>query len=828
MGEGIMKIRRPEEKSGGKAITLEEMARYGAAAMQARSDPAARASMRDFYQTAAWLYTESFQAKVGSSGQVDPGFDSAQRCTISGGEADDQGFVEEAASLFITAARLIHRASMVARVLGNSRYTSREMKGILLVGFLSLARARALPDDDAFYWQDRLGEVAAALFETVGAFDYRGNEQQQASFAVTHVARVLADLAPYRAGADLAPLTMAGFYRGGVARLHASLAHLQILAGRPESALGRMEPLLTTAIDDPSDEIYALMVGLSAARRRARTDLHAAWLERLLGQIDRARDTYRSFEGRSYALQTVFSTFEYALRTWAMNDLHDADDLLAVAEALKARVVLDELSGCVTPPRPAANDTGPQGTAVVTADPAVDGSLSSSNIARKVFQALVADLPNDVVNELTQISYFAIDGMDGTTDAPAEQQSQAEFHERNLERIRSTDDARADAHGGFRGTARAATPADIRAALADEELLIEFFIPRDPFAPNRYWWILVAGRDGSQRRGFYLDPAAGAAHQYMDQGRLIERGPLSDLAAATRVAILQGDDAGALQRLRELFDLLIAPVIAMGFEPERYRRWILVPHGPLHLVPLHALVDESGRHLIERVAVTTAPSATVWLRMIREVEPVAGRLVAVGNPALADPRPPLPEAQVEVDQIRDHLQSCSAVLVLSGSDATEARVKREMLQANLLHFATHGELDVSNPRDGHRLLLSGDADEDGALHASEVRQMDLRQVRLVVLNTCNGAFCRYGPGDEPLGLLSAFICAGVGNVLGGLWALPDHAAREFIWRFYEGLDQSDPALALQRAAVRAIADGLPVAHWAGLPLVGPARGLRLT
>src|SRR5260370_1351959 len=41
------------------------------------------------------------------------------------------------------------------------------------------------------------------------------------------------------------------------------------------------------------------------------------------------------------------------------------------------------------------------------------------------------------------------------------------------------------------------------------------------------------------------------------------------------------------------------------------RRLIVVPHGVLHYLPFHALIDPSGTPLVERVDIAYAPSATV-------------------------------------------------------------------------------------------------------------------------------------------------------------------------------------------------------------------------
>ena len=118
---------------------------------------------------------------------------------------------------------------------------------------------------------------------------------------------------------------------------------------------------------------------------------------------------------------------------------------------------------------------------------------------------------------------------------------------------------------------------------------------------------------------------------------------------------------------------------------------------------------------------------------------------------------------------------------------TETKVKQSIQKIQLAHFATHGEFDYSDSRNGQKILLTQD-EEDGALNAQEIGVLDFSNIRLVVLIICNGAVCRYSPSDEPLGILSAFFKSGVENILAVLlWELPDAASKIFILDFYREL-----------------------------------------
>lgn len=124
----------------------------------------------------------------------------------------------------------------------------------------------------------------------------------------------------------------------------------------------------------------------------------------------------------------------------------------------------------------------------------------------------------------------------------------------------------------------------------------------------------------------------------------------------------------------------------------------------------------------------------------------------------------------------------------------------------IIHLATHGEFPEADAIDFHRILLAATAGYDGKLDAEEIRRLNLRSARLVVLSICNGGLYRFGPGDEPYGLVPAFLTAGVENVLGALWPIDDKTGRHFTIQFYKHLLQDGPADALRNACRTSIRD----------------------
>lgn len=806
-------IRRFDEQVDPRAIDPAEFASLAAMAQRANEEPAARPLLREFYCAAPWMYSVALVTNISATRQVDAGLDTVERCRASMQQALELGFDEEAAALAIGGARLAWRTYSTLHILRETQHTTLRWRELLLEAYEGLATLRKLPADDGVWWADRFAEVAAALFPMVAAFNWPDAMVGRAAAQHLFVAMRTSAWATRDPAADLKPMRLADFYPGSVARLQATLAHLEAWSGRFASAGPRLEALLASAIDDPTDHAYTWMTALGTARRAGRADDHANWRAGMLAWIDAPRRPFVSFEGRLYAQQSTATSFEYALRVWTDCNLHQADDVWTVGEALKARALLDELGGCITKPVPGA-------------PPVVEPETKDTDGGRRFAHIDTGGLDSDTLAELARMSYWTLGTTGGTeAAAPIEQRRLAQWRDKQLAELNAVDAARAAHDGGYAGSVLPTPTDELRATLQADELLIEVVMPRDPFQPNREGWVVFAGRAGTAMHGFFVE--TGSTMQYSRHGRLLERGPLSDRAARARAAMLAGDNAAAEEELRTLYDLLVAPIVERGFAPEIYARWIIVAHGPLHLVPWAALTDADGRRLVERVAITTAPSASVWHRLATTPERRVVRWLGVGNPGPRDDLDALPQAEAEVADAAALWTRAGVVAeTLVASAATESAVRAALGAAEVVHFAAHGLLDLRRPRDGHAIAMAP-GDGDGALQARELRTLDLSGVQLALLNLCNGAFCRYGPGDEPLGLLSACLAAGARNVIGALWDVRDEPAREFVLWFYEALcegeQRGDPAAALRAAAMRAIAAGWPTAHWAGMVLVGSGR-----
>ena len=294
----------------------------------------------------------------------------------------------------------------------------------------------------------------------------------------------------------------------------------------------------------------------------------------------------------------------------------------------------------------------------------------------------------------------------------------------------------------------------------------------------------------------------------------------------------------------ELYDLLLKPAQALLRGKSSL---VIAPDDRLWELPFQALLDEGDRYLIERSAVTYAPSLTVLREMRarsdkRRAEAAPYTLLALGNPligqetvdiaslTLRDKRLyPLPEAEAEVRAL-GRLYGARRNKVYIGAEAREDRLKAEAGQARIIHFATHGVLNNTAPLYSYLALAQGDKNEDGLLEAWELMQLDLR-ADLAVLSACETARGRTSAGEGVIGLTWALFVAGTPATVVSQWEVESASTRDLMLGFHRQLQapraagKLTKAECLRRAALKLMKNpetNHPF-YWAGFVLVGDVR-----
>jgi len=159
-----------------------------------------------------------------------------------------------------------------------------------------------------------------------------------------------------------------------------------------------------------------------------------------------------------------------------------------------------------------------------------------------------------------------------------------------------------------------------------------------------------------------------------------------------------------------------------------------------------------------------------------------------------------------------------------GAQATETVLVPAMLDASIIHLATHGLLDyVERTNTGIPLpgaiALAPSETEDGLLTARELARLPL-QADLVVLSACDTGLGEV-TGDGIVGLSRSLMVAGARSAVVSLWAVPDTPTAQLMIHFYTAwLQEFDKAQALRQAMLKTMADYPQPRDWAAFTLVG--------
>jgi len=246
---------------------------------------------------------------------------------------------------------------------------------------------------------------------------------------------------------------------------------------------------------------------------------------------------------------------------------------------------------------------------------------------------------------------------------------------------------------------------------------------------------------------------------------------------------------------QELYKLLIQPALPHIHGKEL----IIVPHDVLHYLPFQALLGSDNRYLIEKYPLYYLSSASLMQFTQEKRRAMGERVLAFGNPDLGDTKMSLQYAGIEAKEIKALYPQSTVYLE---KEATEEKAKTLSPQNDIIHFASHAELNENDPLSSAVLLAKSDK-EDGRLEVREIFGMDLK-ASLVVLSACETGLGKLSSGDELVGLTRAFIYAGTPSVVASLWNVEDSSTAQLMASFYKNLKTMTKVEALRQAQLQLI------------------------
>jgi tetratricopeptide (TPR) repeat protein len=224
---------------------------------------------------------------------------------------------------------------------------------------------------------------------------------------------------------------------------------------------------------------------------------------------------------------------------------------------------------------------------------------------------------------------------------------------------------------------------------------------------------------------------------------------------------------------------------------------VIVPPSRMHASPWGIAPSLLARPF------TVAPSAAMWLRARRIVQPTDERIVLVAGPGLGTEG-----AEVHIVAARR-----PDALLLERDSARTEPVIAAIDGASLAHIAAHGKLRVDNPMFSELRL------HDGPLTVYDFERIKRAPYRLVLSACDSGRVAAVGT-DELLGLATTLLGMGSAGVVSGITVVNDAATvpvMESIHRSLEdGADLAHAMLASRQQALGSPVELATAASFIGL------------
>ncbi|MGA9768731.1 MAG: CHAT domain-containing protein [Blastocatellia bacterium] len=247
------------------------------------------------------------------------------------------------------------------------------------------------------------------------------------------------------------------------------------------------------------------------------------------------------------------------------------------------------------------------------------------------------------------------------------------------------------------------------------------------------------------------------------------------------------------EKARELYRFLIKPIEGRLGDGKQL---CIVPDKALHYLPFAALVDESGKYLVNSYRLTYAPSASMLIRCLAEArikgKNRAEKILAVGNPSFSKAMFPnldeLLDAEREADLSATFYKES---VVLNKDKATRQQVRKELMDCDIAHLSLHCLVEEKTPWLAALVLAEPQPGEDdhstgnnGLLYLSEIYGMSLPRTRLVILSACESGLGQYYRGEGIVSLVRPFLALKVPTVIATLWSVDSQATAELMIDFH--------------------------------------------
>lgn len=257
----------------------------------------------------------------------------------------------------------------------------------------------------------------------------------------------------------------------------------------------------------------------------------------------------------------------------------------------------------------------------------------------------------------------------------------------------------------------------------------------------------------------------------------------------------------------QLYNALIAPAIA---DAGTATRFIVVPDDELYSLNFETLPDgnNANRFWIDRATIRITPSLNYLATNTGGVEKKPSpQLLLIGDPVASLPQyPHLEFAGREISAVAEAMSAARPVIV-RGADATpQSYAAHEPGRFGFIHFSAHAAAPAKRESALDSSVILSGTPSQCRLVAHDVMSIPL-QAELVTVSACRSAGGRTYGGEGLVGFAWAFMKAGAGNVIAGLWDVNDQSTVLLMKGLYSEIARGAPVAEALRSAKLALIHG---------------------
>ncbi|MET0394320.1 MAG: CHAT domain-containing protein, partial [Chitinophagaceae bacterium] len=255
------------------------------------------------------------------------------------------------------------------------------------------------------------------------------------------------------------------------------------------------------------------------------------------------------------------------------------------------------------------------------------------------------------------------------------------------------------------------------------------------------------------------------------------------------------------------------------------RQLIIIPDGPLNLVPFEALTTWSSAlknprlfpYLMLEQQLTYGYSAATLLKQQEHNKIPAGSIAAFA-PVFASGekgQSPLTHTIGELNGIQQQQPKGN---YFREKEATLHNFRAISPNAGIIHIASHAYADTTGATQPAIIFY------DSTLYLQELYGMPVR-ADLVVLSACETGIGTINKSEGAMSLARGFYYAGAKNIITSLWNVEDKSSAEIFNGFYQSLSGSDYQQALYKAKLHYLntSSNASPYYWAGFIHIGHER-----